>query len=75
MQDSNNEIWFMDLEYVDNLAKNNGVEYQLFRQDLIERTITIDPKGMKTTDAKQTVCAFSFMITKKTVPESFGSKR
>ena len=41
-----NEIWCMDLAYVDELAKNNnGVKYLLVRQDLFERTL--DAKGMK----------------------------
>ena len=32
-----NEIWFMDLAYVEKLAKdNNGVKYPLNRQDLFE---------------------------------------
>ena len=35
-----NEIWCMDLAYVDKLAKeNNGVKYLLVRQDLFYRTI------------------------------------
>ena len=41
-----NEIWCMDLAYVDKLAKdNNGVKYLLVRQDLFHRTV--DAKGMK----------------------------
>ena len=35
-----NEIWRMDLAYVDKLAKeNNGVKYLLVRQDLFDRTV------------------------------------
>ena len=35
-----NEIWCMDLAYVDKLAKdNNGVRYLLVRQDLFNRTV------------------------------------
>ena len=35
-----NEIWCMDLAYVDKLAKdNNGVKYLLVRQDLFVRTV------------------------------------
>ena len=46
-----NEIWCMDLAYVDKLAKdNNGVKYLLVRQDLFDRTV--DAKGMKTKDSK-----------------------
>ena len=59
-----NEIWCMDLAYVDKLAKdNNGVKYLLVRQDLFDRTV--DAKGMKTKDSKETVRAFLTMITKK----------
>ena len=61
----------MDLAYVDKLAKdNNGVKYLLFRQDLIDRTV--DAKGMKTKDSKETVPAFLTIITKKNRPESMG---
>ena len=62
-----NEIWCMDLAYVDKLAKdNNGVMYLLVRQDLFDRTV--DAKGMKTRDSKETVRAFLTMITKKNRP-------
>ena len=45
-----NEIWGMDLAYVDKLAKeNNGVKYLLVRQDLFDRTV--NAKGMKTKDS------------------------
>ena len=59
-----NEIWCMDLAYVDKLSKdNNSVKYLLVRQDLFDRTV--DAKGMKTKDSKETVRAFLTMITKK----------
>ena len=59
-----NEIWCMDLAYVDKLAKeNNGVKYLLVLQDLFDRTVKA--KGMKTKDSQGTVKAFSSMITKK----------
>ena len=59
-----NEIWCMDLAYVDKLAKdNNGVKYLLVRQDLFDRTV--DAKGMKTKDSKKILRAFLTMITKK----------
>ena len=52
-----NEIWCMDLVYVDKLAKeNNGVKYLLVRQDLFDRTV--NAKGMKTKDSQETVKAF-----------------
>ena len=59
-----NEIWCMDLAYVDTLAKdNNGVKYLLVRQDLFDRTV--DAKGMKSKDSKETILS---MITKKNRP-------
>ena len=58
------EIWCMDLAYVDKLTKdNNGVKNLLVRQDLFDRTV--EAKGMKTKDSKETVRAFLSMITKK----------
>ena len=52
-----NEIWCMDLANADKLAKdNNGVKYLLVRQDLFDRTV--DAKGMKTKDSKETVKTF-----------------
>ena len=62
-----NEIWCMDLVYVDKLTKkNNGVMYLLVRQDLFDRTV--NAKGMKTKDSQETVKAFSSMITKRNRP-------
>ena len=59
-----NEVWCMDLAYVDKLAKeNNGVKYLLVRQDLFHRTV--NAKGMKRKDSQETVRTFSSMITKK----------
>ena len=69
-----NEIWCMDLAYVDKLAKkNNGVKYLLVRQDLFDRTVSA--KGMKTKDSHETVKAFSSMITKRNRPKGFGLTR
>ena len=63
-----NETWCMHLAYVDKLAKdNNVVRYPLFRQDLFDRTV--DAKGMKTRDSKETVRAFLTMITKRNRPK------
>ena len=63
-----NEIWCMDLAYVDKLAKeNNGVKYLLVRQDLFDRTV--NAKGMKTKDSQETVKAFSSMITQRNRPK------
>ena len=63
-----NEIWCMDLAYVDKLAKENiGVKYLLVRQDLFGRAV--NAKGMKTKDSQETVKAFSSMITKRNRPK------
>ena len=63
-----NEIWCVDLAYVDKLSKeNNGVKYILVRQDLFDRTV--NAKGMKTKGSQETVKAFSSMITKKNPPK------
>ena len=63
-----NEIWCMNLAYVDKLAKeNNGVKYLLVRQDLFDRTV--NAKEMKTKDSQETVKAFSSMITKRSRPK------
>ena len=63
-----NEIWCMDLAYVDKLAKeNNGVKYLLVRQDLFDRTV--NAKETKTKGSQETVKAFSSMITKRNRPK------
>ena len=63
-----NEMWCMDLAYVDKLAKeNNGIKYLLVRQDLFDRTV--NAKGMKTKDSQETMKAFSSMITKRNRPK------
>ena len=52
----------MNLANVDKLAKdNNGVKYLRVRQDLFDRTV--EAKGMKTKDSKETVPAFLTMFT------------
>ena len=67
------EIWCMELAYGDKLAKKtNGVKNLLVRQDLFDRTV--DAKRMKTKDSKETVRAFSTMITKKIDPKSWVDK-
>ena len=59
-----NEIWCMD---VDKLAKDKiCVKYLQVRQHLFDSTV--DAKGMKTKDSKETVKTFSKMITKKNRP-------
>ena len=62
------EVWCMDLAYVDKLAKDiNGVKFFLFRQDLFDRTV--DTKGLKTKDSKETVRVFLTMFAKKNRPK------
>ena len=62
------EFWCMDLASVENMAKdNNGVKHLLVRQDLFDKTV--DAKGVKTKDSKETVKIFSKMITKKNRPK------
>ena len=63
-----NEIWCVNLAYVDKLAnKNNGLKYLLVGQDLFDRTVY--SKGMKTKGSKETVRAFLTMIPKKNRPK------
>ena len=63
-----NEIWCMDLAYVDKLANEiNGVKYLLVRQHFFDRIV--NAKGMKTKDSQETVKAFSSMITKRNRPK------
>ena len=65
-----NEIWFINLAYVSELAKdNNGIKYLLVRQDLFDKTV--DSKGVKTA-SKETVRAFLTLLTKKHSPKNFG---
>ena len=59
-----NLFWCLGLAYVDKLAKDyNGVKYQLVHQDVFVRTV--DAKGMKTKDSKETFHAFLTMIIRK----------
>ena len=58
-----NEIWCMDLTYVNKLAKdNNDVKYLLVRQDLFDRTVEAEGKKIKV--SKETVRAFLSIVTK-----------
>ena len=64
-----NEIWCIELAYVDKLAKqNNGVKFLLVCQDLFDRTV--NAKEMKTKGFQETVKAFSSMITKTNRPKN-----
>ena len=62
------EIWCMDLAYVDKPAEDiTGVKNFVVLQDLFNRTV--DAKGMKTKDSKETVRVILTMITKKNRPD------
>ena len=68
------EIWCMDMAYVDELAKDgNGVMCLLVRQDLFDRTV--DAKGMKTKDSKETSCIFDYDYKKESTQKKFGLTR
>ena len=59
-----NEIWCVNLAYVDDLAKeNNGVKYSLVRQDFFDRTVNAE--GMKTKVSQENVKVLSSMIRPK----------
>ena len=63
-----NEFWCMDLAYVDKQAKDNrGIKYLLVHQDVFDKTI--DVRGMKTKDSKETLRAFAQIITKRKRPQ------
>ena len=61
-------IWCINLAYKDELDKDkNGVNYQLVRQDLFDRTV--GAKVMITKDSKEIVSEILTMITKKNRPK------
>ena len=63
-----NEIWCMDLAFVDKLAgQNNGVKYLLVAVDIFSRFVRV--QTMKTKYAKDTLQAFRKMISRKNTPE------
>ena len=63
-----NEMWCMELAYNNKIAKdNNGVKDLIVRQTVIDRTV--DAKGMKTKDFKETAPAFFTMTTKTNRPQ------
>ena len=66
-----NEIWSMDLAYVDKLAKDdNGVKYLLVRQNLFDRTV--DAKGMKTKDFNDCSCIFDYDYKNESTRKNLG---
>ena len=63
-----NEIWCMDLAFVDKLAsQNNGVKYLLVAVDVFLRFIRV--QTLKTKYAKDALQAFKKMISRKNTPE------
>ena len=62
-----NEIWCLDVAYMDKLARfNNGIKYLLVGIDIFSRFVRVQP--MKSKNASDTVTAFQKMITKKNRP-------
>ena len=58
----------MDLAYVDKLAKDNReIKYLLVRREVFDKTI--DVRGLKTKDSKETLRAIAQMITKRKRPQ------
>ena len=56
-----NEIWSVDLAYIDKLAKyNRGVKYQLVVVDCLSRYFRVEP--LKTKYARETAQVFKKMI-------------
>ena len=70
-----NEIWCMNLAYVDKLAKdNNGERYLLVRQDLFDRTV--DAKGIKIKRFQGNCsCIFVYDYKKESTQKKFGLTR
>ena len=68
-----NEIWSLDVAYMDKLAKyNNGVKYLLVAVDVLLRFLRVEP--MKTKRAADSTRAFKRMIT-KSIPEKIWSDK
>ena len=68
-----NEIWSIDLAYVDKLSKyNNGINYLLVAVDVLSRYLRVEP--LKTKHAKECSAAFARMIKKKQ-PEKVWSDK
>ena len=63
-----NEIWCMDLAFVDKLAsQNNEVKYLLVAVDIFSRFVRV--QTMKTNYAEDTLQAFRKMVSRKNIPE------
>ena len=65
-----NEIWSIDVAYVDKLAKyNHGVKYLLVAVDVLSRKLRVQP--MRSKSASETAKSFARMIIDKK-PKKFG---
>ena len=61
--DINDEIWSIDVAYVDKLAKYNGVKYLLVAVDVLSRYLRVSP--MRSKSAEETARTFRKMIRKQ----------
>ena len=70
-----NEIWSLDLAYVNKLAKyNRGVQYLLVAVNCLSRYLRVEP--LKTKYAEETTEAFKKMIkTKQNNQKKFGQTK
>ena len=67
------EIWSIDVAYVDKLAKyNNGVKYLLVAVDVLSRKLRVEP--MRSKSAEETTKTFAWMI-KKSKPKKVWSDK
>ena len=63
-----NEIWCLDLAFMDKLSEfNNGVKYLLICVDIFSRLVSV--QSMKSKYASDAVAAFKKMLRKNTKPD------
>ena len=66
-----NEIWYMNVAYVDKLANdNNGIKYLLGHPNLFHRTV--DAEGRKTKDSKNGLSIFDCDYKKQSTHKELG---
>ena len=69
-----NEIWSIDLAYVDKLSKyNDGIKYLLVAVDVLSRYLRVQP--IKTKSAKAASEAFAKMLGKRVKPKKVWSDK
>ena len=67
------EIWSIDVAYVDKLAKyNQGVKYLLVAVDVLSRKLRVEP--MRFNSAEETAKSFARMIKKKKPQKDWSDK-